>query len=103
MVIIKANGSGVKILISRLAAQRWALAAVGGSVDSPSKREKPKARKMPQKRGAYPKSGARIVRWLFPALFDNGGKPRHFQSGVPPKAQAPIEHSQGGIVCRLPL
>ena len=29
---------------------------------------------------------ARFVRWLFLALFDNGGKPRHFRSGAPPKA-----------------
>jgi hypothetical protein len=36
-------------------AQRSALAAVGGSVDSPSKREKPKAGKMLIKRAAYPK------------------------------------------------
>jgi hypothetical protein len=31
-------------------------------VDSPSKRDSSKARKMLEKRGAYPKSGARIVR-----------------------------------------
>lgn len=30
--------------------QRWALAAVGGRVDSPPKRKKPKARKMPKTR-----------------------------------------------------
>ena len=39
-----------------------ALPAWGGRVDSLSKREKPKAKKMPKKRGAYPKSGARCVR-----------------------------------------
>src|SRR6266545_1790883 len=48
-------------------------------------------------------SSARCVRWLFPALFDNGGKPRHCQSGAPPKARAPIERDQGGMVCHLPL
>jgi hypothetical protein len=33
----------------------------GGGVDSPSKRKKPKATKMLKKRGAYPKSAARLV------------------------------------------
>jgi hypothetical protein len=33
--------------------------------------------------GAHQPSDARCVRWLFLALFDNGGKPRHCQSGVP--------------------
>src|SRR5215213_11194976 len=37
----------------------------GGSVDSPSKREKLEARNMLKKRGAYPKSGAPIVRRHF--------------------------------------
>jgi hypothetical protein len=41
-------------------AQRLALAAVGGRVDSPSKRKKLKARKMLKKRGAYPKSASKI-------------------------------------------
>ena len=45
----------------------------------------------------------RCVRWLFLALFDNGGKPHHCQSGAPPKARAPIERCLGGIACRLPL
>ncbi len=44
-----------------IAAERSALAAVGGSVDSPSKRKKPKARQMPKKRGAYPPSVARLL------------------------------------------
>jgi hypothetical protein len=48
-------------LLRTSAPQRRALAAVGGRVDSPSKREKPKARKMPKKRGAYPPSAARCV------------------------------------------
>jgi hypothetical protein len=39
-------------------AQRWALAAVGGSVDSPSKRKKLEARQKPKKRGTYPPSAA---------------------------------------------
>jgi hypothetical protein len=43
------------------AAQRLALAAWGGSVDSPPKRRKLKAMKTLKKRGAYPKSAARIV------------------------------------------
>jgi hypothetical protein len=42
-------------------AQRLALAAWGGRVDSPSKREKLKVTKKAQKRGAYPKSAARYV------------------------------------------
>ena len=45
-----------------IASQRSALAAVGGRVDSPSKRKKLKAAKMLKKRGAYPPSAARIVR-----------------------------------------
>jgi hypothetical protein len=45
------------------ATQRGALAAVGGRVDSPSKREKLKAREISKKRGAYPPSAARIVGW----------------------------------------
>ena len=47
--------------LNATAAQRLALAAVGGRVDSPSKRESAEARKMLKKRGAYPKSGARCV------------------------------------------
>jgi hypothetical protein len=43
-------------------AQRFALPAGGGRVDPPSKRDSAAAREMPKKRGAYPKSGARIVR-----------------------------------------
>jgi hypothetical protein len=46
------------------AAQRLALAAVGGRVDSPSKQETLKATKMPKKRAAYPPSAARCVGWL---------------------------------------
>jgi hypothetical protein len=42
-------------------AQRLALAAVGGRVDEPSKREKPKAKKKAKKRAAYPPSAARCV------------------------------------------
>ena len=52
-------------LILLLCAQRLALAAVGGRVDSPSKREKLKAREMLKKRGAYPPSAARIVGGIF--------------------------------------
>ena len=48
-----------------LGAQRLALPAWGGRVDSPSKRESAEAKKMPKKRGAYPKSGARCVRRFF--------------------------------------
>jgi hypothetical protein len=51
-------------------AQRLALPACGGRGDSPSKRDSAKARKMPEKRGAYPKSGARCVGRYF--LFDGG-------------------------------
>jgi hypothetical protein len=36
------------------AAQRLALAAAGGGVELPSKRQKLKATKMPKKRAAYP-------------------------------------------------
>ena len=43
------------------AAQRLALPAWGGRVDSLSKRESAKARKMPKKRGAYPKSGHAVL------------------------------------------
>jgi hypothetical protein len=43
------------------AAQRHALAAWGGRVDLPPKREKIKVAKNAEKRGAYPKSAARIV------------------------------------------
>jgi len=43
------------------AAQRLALAAVGESVESPSKREKSKASKTAKKRAAHPPSAARIV------------------------------------------
>ena len=42
-------------------AQRLVLAAVGGSVDSPSKRKKLKATKMPKKRAAYPPSAAPVM------------------------------------------
>jgi hypothetical protein len=49
-------------MIFTSAAQRGALAAVGGRVDSPPKREKPKARKKLKKRAAYPPSAARCVR-----------------------------------------
>jgi len=42
------------ILVLQGACQRLALAAVGGSVDSPSKREKPKARKNAQKTRRVP-------------------------------------------------
>jgi hypothetical protein len=48
-------------LLSSVSAQRLALAAVGGRVDSPSKRKKLKATKMPKKRAAYPPSAARCV------------------------------------------
>src|SRR5512146_869496 len=64
--------------------------------------EKIQSRKNAEKRAAYPPSAARCVRWLFPELFDNGGKPHHCQSGVPPKARAPIERCLGRLVCRLP-
>ena len=63
----------------------------------------PKLRDNSKKRTESQPSGARFVRWLFPVLFDNGGKPRHCQSGVPPKARAPIERCQAGMVCHLPL
>jgi hypothetical protein len=43
------------------AAQRRALPAWGGRVDSPSKWDSAEAGKILKKRGAYPKSGARIV------------------------------------------
>ena len=46
-------------------AQRLALAAWGGRVDSSSKRDKAQSQKKLKKRGAYPKSGARIVSWRF--------------------------------------
>ena len=42
-------------------AQRLALAAWGGRVDSSSKRDKAQSQKKLKKRGAYPKSGARFV------------------------------------------
>jgi hypothetical protein len=44
-----------------MVAQRPALAAVGGRVDAPSKRKKPKAGKMLKKRAAHPPSAARFV------------------------------------------
>ena len=51
----------------------------------------------------YPEDySGRCVRWLFLALFGNGGKPRRCQNGVPLIARAPIERPPGGIVCRLP-
>jgi hypothetical protein len=41
---------------------QWlALAAVGGRVDSPSKWEKPKTRKVPEKRNESPPSAARFM------------------------------------------
>ena len=43
-------------------AQRLALPAWGGSVESPSKRDSAEAKKKLKKRGAYPESGARCVR-----------------------------------------
>ena len=49
-------------LICKTVAQRLALPAWGGRVDSPSKRDTAEAKKKLEKRGAYPKSGARIVR-----------------------------------------
>jgi hypothetical protein len=45
----------------RFSTQRPALAAVGGRVDAPSKRKKPKAKKTLKKRAAYPPSAARRV------------------------------------------
>src|SRR5687767_12785749 len=55
------------LLANLMRAQRLALAAVGGSVDSPSKRKKPKARKTlknaqsPARRGCTPCWAATIV------------------------------------------
>ena len=54
------------------AAQRLALAAVGGRVDSLSKREKPKARKMP-------KNAARTHRQLHALLESQGENGTHCQ------------------------
>jgi hypothetical protein len=48
-------------LFDEQTAQRLALPAWGGRVDSLSKREKLEAAKNAKKRGAYPKSGARCV------------------------------------------
>jgi hypothetical protein len=45
-------------ILKRLSAQRLALAAVGGRVDSLSKREKPKATKMPEN---APRTPSRVV------------------------------------------
>ena len=46
-------------------AQRLALPAWGGRLNSPSKWDSAEATKKLKKRGAYPKSGARIVRRAF--------------------------------------
>jgi len=53
------------------------LTGAGAGVDSALEQEKLEARKLLKKRDAYPPSTARIVRWLFPALFDTGGKLYH--------------------------
>ena len=55
------QGLFVNVPPQNYAAQRSALPAWGGSVNSPSKRDSPQARKVLKKRGAYPKSGARFV------------------------------------------
>ena len=45
----------IGVVLLSIAAERFALLAVGGSLDPPSKREKPKAKKTLKKRGAYPR------------------------------------------------
>jgi hypothetical protein len=74
-------------------------------VDNVWKQEKPEAtlREMfDAKRVAdSPTSNMCFVRRGFLALFDNGGRPRHWQSGALLKARAPIERSQGAMVCPL--
>jgi hypothetical protein len=55
----------IKPTVFLLGAQRLALPAWGGRVDKPSKRKQLKATKTLKKRGAYPKSGARIVSLRF--------------------------------------
>ncbi len=51
------------------AAERLALAAVGGSVDSPSKRKKPKARKMLEKRAESHLSAGRVREWRLGSCY----------------------------------
>jgi len=50
---------------------------VVAGVDSVWEQKKPEARKMLENAAESPASSTRCVRWLFTALFDNGGKLYH--------------------------